>query len=103
MYVWPFASVSSFVLKEAVDSPLTFLSQCLLQERESYEKVKLLRKSVLKSYVFFFSMTPLNACFLAIKLFELLRFVCLFVCLFGLLTSSSTARLYRGRAPRQSV
>ena len=34
-------------------------------------------------------------------------FVCilryLFVCLFGFLTSSSTTRLYRGRAPRQSV
>ena len=27
----------------------------------------------------------------------------LFVCLFGFLTSSSTTRLYRGRAPRQSV
>ena len=27
--------------------------------------------------------------------------VCLFVCLFGFLTSSSTTRLYRGRAPRQ--
>ena len=27
----------------------------------------------------------------------------LFVCLVGFLTSSSTARLYRGRAPRQSV
>ena len=26
---------------------------------------------------------------------------CLFVCLFGFLTSSSTTRLYRGRAPRQ--
>ena len=26
-----------------------------------------------------------------------------FVCLFGFLTSSSTTRLYRGRAPRQSV
>ena len=26
-----------------------------------------------------------------------------FVCLFGFLTSSSTPRLYRGRAPRQSV
>ena len=26
-----------------------------------------------------------------------------FVCLFGVLTSSSTTRLYRGRAPRQSV
>ena len=25
------------------------------------------------------------------------------VCLFGFLTSSSTTRLYRGRAPRQSV
>ena len=29
------------------------------------------------------------------------EFVCLFVCLFGFLTSSSTTRLYRGRAPRQ--
>ena len=28
---------------------------------------------------------------------------CLFVCLFGFLTSSPTTRLYRGRAPRQSV
>ena len=28
---------------------------------------------------------------------------CLFVCLVGFLTSSSTTRLYRGRAPRQSV
>ena len=28
-------------------------------------------------------------------------FVCLFVCLFGFLTSSSITRLYRGRAPRQ--
>ena len=27
--------------------------------------------------------------------------LCLFVCLFGFLTSSSTTRLYRGRAPRQ--
>ena len=27
----------------------------------------------------------------------------LFVCLFGFLTSSSTTRLYRGRAPRQRV
>ena len=27
----------------------------------------------------------------------------LFLCLFGFLTSSSTTRLYRGRAPRQSV
>ena len=27
--------------------------------------------------------------------------MCLFVCLFGFLTSSSTTRLYRGRAPRQ--
>ena len=27
----------------------------------------------------------------------------LFVCLFGSLTSSSTTRLYRGRAPRQSA
>ena len=27
--------------------------------------------------------------------------ICLFVCLFGFLTSSSTTRLYRGRAPRQ--
>ena len=34
-----------------------------------------------------------------------LRFsmLCLFVCLFGFLPSSSTTRLYRGRAPRQSV
>ena len=32
----------------------------------------------------------------------LLSFV-LFVCLVGFLTSSSTTRLYRGRAPRQSV
>ena len=35
------------------------------------------------------------------------RFVCsfvrLFVRLFGFLTSSSTTRLYHGRAPRQSV
>ena len=30
-------------------------------------------------------------------------FYCLFVCLLGFLTSSSTTRLYRGRAPRQSV
>ena len=30
-------------------------------------------------------------------------FVCLFVWLVGFLTSSSTARLYHGRAPRQSV
>ena len=30
-------------------------------------------------------------------------FVCLFVWLFGFLTSSSTTRLYRGRAPGQSV
>ena len=29
------------------------------------------------------------------------RDACLFVCLFGFLTSSSTTRLYRGRAPRQ--
>ena len=28
-------------------------------------------------------------------------YFCLFVCLFGFLTSSSTTRLYRGRAPRQ--
>ena len=27
--------------------------------------------------------------------------ICLFVCLFGFLTSSSTTRLYRGRAPKQ--
>ena len=31
------------------------------------------------------------------------RRICLFVCLFGFLTSSSTTRLYRGRTPRQSV
>ena len=31
------------------------------------------------------------------------RVVRVFVCLFGFLTSSSTTRLYRGRAPRQSV
>ena len=30
-------------------------------------------------------------------------YLCLFVWLVGFLTSSSTARLYRGRAPRQSV
>ena len=29
--------------------------------------------------------------------------ICQFVCLFGFLTSSSTNRLYRGRAPRQSA
>ena len=30
-----------------------------------------------------------------------LGFMAIFVCLFGFLTSSSTTRLYRGRAPRQ--
>ena len=35
------------------------------------------------------------------ELITLEHFVCLFVCLFGFLTSSSTTRLYRGRAPRQ--
>ena len=34
--------------------------------------------------------------------FNVALFVCLF-CLVGFLTSSSTIRLYRGRAPRQSV
>ena len=32
---------------------------------------------------------------------EIKSVTCLFVCLFGFLTSSSTTRLYRGRAPRQ--
>ena len=33
---------------------------------------------------------------------DVIMMVCLF-CLFGFLTSSSTTRLYRGRAPRESV
>ena len=36
-----------------------------------------------------------------IKLHSMNTAPCLFVCLFGFLTSSSTTRLYRGRAPRQ--
>ena len=44
---------------------------------------------------------PLQKCKILKEFFEStgLRFVCLF----GFLTSSSTTRLYRGRAPRQSV
>ena len=38
---------------------------------------------------------------LVLPAFTFLEIVCLFVCLFGFLTSSSTTRLYRGRAPRQ--
>ena len=41
-------------------------------------------------------------CFLMNRMdFSLITITCLFVCLFGFLTSSSTTRLYRGRAPRQ--
>ena len=37
------------------------------------------------------------------ELSSVILFVCLFVCLVGFLMSLSTTRLYRGRAPRQSV
>ena len=40
-------------------------------------------------------------CFRVITSVFLLLIFFLFVCLFGFLTSSSTTRLYRGRAPRQ--
>ena len=36
-----------------------------------------------------------------LSFFRFPKELCLFVCLFGFLTSSSTTRLYRGRAPRQ--
>ena len=44
---------------------------------------------------------PLNSCYPG--LCSDIKQLCLFVCLVGFLTSSSTTRLYRGRAPRQSL